>query len=48
MEEDDKWNGFSDSNARERETYIALATISFLPPLEANMFIKVWGYTITI
>jgi hypothetical protein len=36
MEKDNKWNGFSDSNIRKRETYIAPATISLLPPLEAN------------
>ena len=36
MEEDDKWNSFSDSNAGEREIQVALAAISFLPPLEAN------------
>ena len=36
MEEDDKWNSFSDSNAGERETQVALAAISLLPPLEAN------------
>jgi hypothetical protein len=36
IEEDDEWNGFSDSNAGERETQAALATMSLLPPLEAN------------
>ena len=36
MEEDDEWNGFSDSNAGERETQVALAAMSLLPPLEAN------------
>jgi hypothetical protein len=36
MEEDDEWNGFSDSDARERETQAAPATISLLPPLEAD------------
>ena len=36
MEEDDEWNDFSNSDIREREIYAALATISLLPPLEAN------------
>ena len=36
MEEDDEWNGFSDSNTRERETQAAPAAISLLPPLKAN------------
>ena len=36
MEEDDEWNGFSDSNAGERETQAALAAIFLLPPPEAN------------
>ena len=36
MEEDDEWNGFNNSNARKRETYITPATISLLPPLKAN------------
>jgi hypothetical protein len=36
MEEDDEWNGFSDSNAGERETQVAPAAMSLLPPLEAN------------
>ena len=60
VEEDDEWNGFSDSDAGERETHTAPATISLLPPPEAdydtfnqllaevNMFAKVQGYAITI
>ena len=36
MEEDDEWNGFSDSDAGERETQAAPAAMSLLPPLEAN------------
>ena len=60
MEEDDEWNSFSDSNTRERETHAAPATISLLPPPEAdynmfnqllakaNIFAKIQSYTITI
>ena len=60
MEEDDKWNSFSNFDAGERETQIAPVTISFLPPpeanyntfnqllAEANMFAKVQGYAITV
>ena len=40
MEEDDKWNGFSDPDTGERETQVAPAAMSLLPPPEAdyNMF----------
>ena len=36
IEEDNKWNGFSDSDAGERETQAAPAPMSLLPPPEAN------------
>ena len=36
MEEDDEWNGFSNSDAGERETQAAPAAMSLLPPLEAD------------